>query len=260
MESNPYLSCQQRVRKSPLLLSPWQQPLTWAEAAFALWSRFDFYLVNAINVDKHIGWLRLEVIPGSVFHVCFGSLYWFSVPSELKSVTLCFGEMVWEASWHLEGWLLPCTDNGVFSSFLRRWCLQTHFLDQGGLALQAVLSILDHSSQLTFLWCPKKHWLGTDNRAQPLQEWAVIRLNEHPQTGRRPVICPQGQSPMEWPWPVPSSRDQAFLKGNLKPLLVWSCERLFREWRTSCRIGESICKLPIWQRPLKTQKTNIQSN
>lgn len=62
------------VSENLLLLSPWQQPLTWAEAAFALWSRFDFYLVNAINVDKHIGWLRLEIIPGSAFHVCFGSL------------------------------------------------------------------------------------------------------------------------------------------------------------------------------------------
>ena len=89
---NPFLSCRQPVRKSPLLWSPWQQPSIWAQAGFASWSGFDFYVVKAIIVDKGTGCFQLEIISGLEFHVCFGSLYWLNSPNEFTSAC-CF--MLW---------------------------------------------------------------------------------------------------------------------------------------------------------------------
>lgn len=107
------------------------------------WTGFDFELVNAINVDRHTGWLKLESISGAEFCVCFGSLCWLNSPDESSLfVTFCCGE---NASWHYECWLSLCTDDGACSSSLERgggyrltfWIIKDLPFDSGPLCLSS---------------------------------------------------------------------------------------------------------------------------
>lgn len=90
---NPFLSGQKGIRKSPLLWSPWQQPLTLSQGCICrmdwigLWS-------GECDVGKHTGWFKLEIISGFEFHVCFGSLYWLKSPKQLSLLLY----VVWNGS------------------------------------------------------------------------------------------------------------------------------------------------------------------
>lgn len=188
---NPFLSCRQPVRKSPLLWSPWQQPSVWAQAGFASWSGFDFYVVKAIIVDKGTRCLQLEIISGLEFHVCFGSLYWLNSPNEFTSA--CCLMLWWNGPRGLPAfWMLAFT-------LYWWWCI-FQFSKKGdmlqitfgslGTWLQVVLSAVDHSfSAHPFVMSWKTltcgHWIE-------LSPWWVsyCKAEWAQPTGIRPVICP----------------------------------------------------------------------
>lgn len=130
------------------------------------WTGLDCELVNAINVDKHTAWLKLEIIAGVEFHVCFGSLYWLNAPDESSLfVPLCCVEMAWEASWHFECWLSLYTKDGAFSSFLGRedstgslsgsWRTRSSVVDH---SFSAHLFVMSWKTQTRGCWIELSPW------------------------------------------------------------------------------------------------------
>ena len=130
------------------------------------WPGFDFELVNAIKIDRHTAWLKLEIISAVEFDVCFGSLYWLNSPNESGLFVILYcGEMAWEPSWHFECWLSCCTDDGAFSSLPGRGgCCRLTFWIIEGLPFSSGPLFLN--SPFCDVWENTELWLM--NRAEPM--------------------------------------------------------------------------------------------
>lgn len=106
---NPFLSCQQYVRKSPPLWSPRQLRLMhW----IWLWA-------GECNQCRQAPWMTQT---WEYFWCWILCVFWLSVWVKftwwVKSV--CHFLLWWNAFWHYECWLSLCTDDGACSSSLGR--------------------------------------------------------------------------------------------------------------------------------------------